>query len=137
MKKRYFTKLIGQWNGVVYTDHKLYLCSRDIQIGDRIYYEPANIYGEYRGGTSMILKDPPKHTHFPAIDLSRVYKVIGEIPPEHSVREGLELNRDDFKIIGTDNSKITCQIDEEDLKNGYHVVRVEITLGFLNSLLIN
>lgn len=68
---------------------KLFLCSRDIQIGDKVRWLTGN--GEW--GNSVVTGDPSK--------LIETYKVIGEISPEAIwVKEGDEFDEGDISRRG-------------------------------------
>jgi hypothetical protein len=111
---KYFTKLIGKWNGVVYTDHKLFLCSRDIQVGDEfIIPEDCVVDWDLRVNnkgicTSISMGNKMFHykapcslggiVHSGVHADSKPYKVIGEISPDATwVKEGDEFEEHEIK----------------------------------------
>lgn len=92
---------------------KLFLCSRDIQVGDNCYSIPRNHYFKADFQTLKALKN----------DEIGIVKIIGEVSPEVGERE---LTEEQFALMGTDASGILCQITEEDLKNGWSLTRIEV-----------
>jgi hypothetical protein len=69
---------------------KLFLCSRDIQVGDKISIEgvtESTIYGGQNLSSS--------------IKEGKVFKVIGEISPEATwVKDGDKFEKSDIKVVG-------------------------------------
>ena len=106
---------------------KLFLCSRDIAVGDKVYEELADgTYGEEFEWTEEINK-------YNSTDC--VFKVIGEISPEATwVKEGDEFDEDELGIkeIDINNEDIWTEWDfqdkgwEENLKKGLVSILVQI-----------
>jgi hypothetical protein len=141
METKYFSKLLPLENGFkrvvknaqgIPIDYKyemgMFLCTRDgIQAGDKFYHTFQNKYfscidiSQYED--IQIIGTVGNTTSFPPSEY--LIKVVGQIFTP-GIIEGQEFKEEEFAIIGTDSSGIICQISEEDLKNGYHVVRIEI-----------
>jgi hypothetical protein len=103
LKKQYFAKLIGKFNGVVFTNHKLFLCSRDIQIGDKAqrYFkerlcnptEILDVHGEkimVDGGSFAPIWD----------DKKEFFKILGGISPNAKwIKDEDEFDVDELRWI--------------------------------------
>lgn len=80
---------------IKYSDKKvkLFLCSRDIQVGDRFYSISRNIYD---------IVSNEHHIKLLEIQSGGWVKPIGEISPEATwVTEGMEFDEDDLRWIHT------------------------------------
>ncbi len=83
---------------------KLFLCTREIQLGDEVYYKGNKhivIHKEENSDWLFIDPDPG-----PSIDPKELTKVIGEISPDSlgDVREGDEFDLEDLEKIVYDGT---------------------------------
>ena len=105
MSKIYFTKLIGEWNGVVFTNQKHFFLSRDIQAGDEVLVLQFN--GKPNWKATFIASENGNH-RLQFLDKSGFFgcapdgylKVIGEVSPDAIwVTEGMEFDLTDFNPL--------------------------------------
>jgi hypothetical protein len=96
-------------NDQYYVKAKLFLCSRDIQVGDKIQcigWRPydCEFVKEFPNGNIQIkLPDGQLHT----TDYKEVYKVIGEISPDATwVKEGAEFDEKQLAFNSSENDEI-------------------------------
>lgn len=95
-----WTKLTGdpkKWVGLQKV--KLFLCSRDIKMGDKVYYKGnihRVIHKEEKSDWLFIDPDPG-----PSIDPKELTKVIGEISPDalSFVKEGMEFGEREIRVV--------------------------------------
>jgi hypothetical protein len=83
--KQYFAKLIGEDNGVAIVNHKLFLCSRDLQIGDR-FIHPKYPKALLHGVDPDIVESENDLIYLKEHDY---FKVVGEILTP-GIKEGQE-----------------------------------------------
>lgn len=86
---------VSYYNG--YQKVKLFLCSRDIQIGDKIWSKITDELIEYRYTNSIDFEEnlPPSYSGEPD---KTAFKVIGEISPEATwVTENQEFNKTEVR----------------------------------------
>lgn len=123
-QKKYFAKCFD--NQV-----KLFLCSRDIQIGDRVQVDVLlnGVYNEFvfekecveNGIRVQQFTGVGVYVHYPDSDEGNLFKVIGEISPNAKwVKEGDEFDEDDYywKLFPRhthDEDGYTIWLDEDDL----------------------
>lgn len=84
---------------------KLFLCSRDIQVGDEVHY---NYNHDIKWivdklFTTTLKSGSGEHP------INTVYKVIGEISPDAKVKEGDEFDEDQIKITLKRRRLCICQ----------------------------
>lgn len=87
---------------------KLFLCSRDVKVGDKINYLSRNGDITFQGeldkieGEYIFLKeDRFKEDYHMSYPLKDAYKVIGEISPQATwVKEGDEWDEDEVRVCG-------------------------------------
>ena len=88
---------------------KLSLCSRDIQVGDRVYYTPSNksLNPPKEGFYTVNFTNPPLVSFTDTrgvVDRDLCIKVIGEVSPEATwVKEGMEFDKEQIKVVGYGN----------------------------------
>lgn len=109
---------------------KLFLCSRDIKVGDKVYAP------NYKSGTDILEEEQPD----PWYVLENLYdvknfqnqssfKVIGEISPDALgyVKEGMEYNREDIKpfylLAGGECEYLEGHDPERWLKHSYYKIK--------------
>lgn len=81
---------------------KLFICSRDIQVGDDYFNERLELKG---------------HAYKIPVDVERCYKVIGEISPEAKwVTENMEIDEEDTKFISKFNGQSTPPTQHYEIK---------------------
>lgn len=94
--KKYFVKLLNE---------KLFLCSRDIQVGDKVNNDRRNIIGAEitsfdSNKTTLMLKGGNLKYKFDTAANAECFKVIGEISPDATwVTEWMEFDEEDIDII--------------------------------------
>ena len=121
--KPYFTKYIPvmtkmQIGADVPVQH-LFLCSRDIQVGDKVKYQ-YHFEGQARYADGIVKSIPEKHEDYVTyhLDIEGVdtpslgigtFKVIGEVSPNAIwVKEGMEFEEEDVDIFSILYIKFKC-----------------------------
>jgi hypothetical protein len=82
---------------------KLFLCSRDIQVGDECHYRgfKGKVGRSIHGKQVWVLDDSEGNHLIYADDLDSLFKVVGEISQEATwVKEGDEFDREDLRANG-------------------------------------
>lgn len=80
---------------------KLFLCSRDIQVGDRVYDIQSQLYGKITEGGNLIdTYNMLREDEMELIATLDPIKVIGEISPEAAwVTEGMEFDEEEIRAV--------------------------------------
>lgn len=103
---------------------KLFLCSRDIQVGDNVYNTAQETYFKANQELVDMLNDPN-------VEITTNIKVIGEISPEATwVKEGDEFDDEDINIWAWDGEdEWNFSIEEwllEEQEHSYEDSKIEI-----------